>query len=612
MGNSDGDRAAMARLERAYAESPRRYRLQLLLLAGLGQAVLVLGLLCTVGLFLAIGLQLWTGPQMRWEGFIPIAVLAATATVLLRAVWLRFEAPAGHRLEPGQAPRLQAEIERIRQAVGAPRLAGIVLDAELNAAAAYVPRIAGLAGGRQYLVLGLPLMQLLDRDELAAVIAHEFGHFHGGDGRFSTWIYRVRVGWQRVARSQAVHGFASQLPLRLFLRWYLPRLEARSQVVARQQEFAADAMAARVAGAPAAAGSLLRLGLAQEWLEHAFWPQTKRTGQVQAYPPLEVYRRLGEGLAEHRMRSRPVPARLLLRQPGVHDTHPTLVRRLQALGVPQPATLQASTQSAAEALLDPALREQLEADFSRQWQQAVRPTWAQRHRLAQVERARLDALARLPVRDPGQTLEYAMLLESLRPGHVGEAVDPLYSEVLQALPAHPQATARLGLARLRQGRHAEGGELLRRALELDASLADSVSSALRELQATQPEGDALASLDDLLETACASAAPAGEATLAPHALSAAQLDALVLNLSRHERIAAAWIACRASADPLAPPHHLLLVHWKGSVASEAATLPRVAAQLEGPGTFAVLGTSSDRALAARIRTVAGAPFHRRP
>jgi len=612
MGTNDGGRAAMERLERAYAQAPRRYRLQLLLLAGLGHAVLVMGLLCTAGMLLAIAWQLWSGPQIRWEVFIPIVALAATTTALLRAVWLRFEPPAGHRLEPGQAPRLRAEIERIRQAVGAPRLAGIILDAELNAAAAYVPRFAGLAGGHHYLVLGLPLMQLLDRDELAAVIAHEFGHFHGGHGRFSAWIYRVRIGWQRVACSQAVRGFASQLPLLLFLRWYVPWLQTRSQVVVRQQEFAADATAARVAGAPAAAGSLLRLGVVNEWLEHAFWAETKRSGQGQAYPPVLIYRRLAEGLAAHRLRSQRIPPRLLLRQPGVHDTHPTLARRLQAFGMGEPVTLQASAQSAAEALLEPVLCEQLEARFSRQWQETVRPTWTEQHRLAQVERARLEALAVLPARDPGQTLEYAILLESHRPDQAARAADALYSEVLQALPAHPLATGRLGLSRLRQGRHAEGSALLRRALELDATLADSLSSALRELQVARPEEAALETLDDLLEAISASAAPASEATLLRHALLPAQLDALVLALSRHERIATAWIACRASVDPLAPPHHLLLVHWKGSIASEAATLPRLAAELDGPGTFVVLGTSSDKALAVRIRAAAGAPIHCRP
>jgi len=612
MGTNDGDRAGMERLERAYEAAPRRYRLQLLLLAGLGHAVLVIGLLCTVGLLVAIGLQLWAGPQIHWEVFIPIMVLAATSTVLLRAVWLKLEPPAGHRLEAGQAPRLQAEIERIRQAIGAARLEGIFIDAELNAGAVYVPRMAGLAGGRPYLVLGLPLMQLLDADELAAVIAHEFGHFHGGDGRFSAWIYRVRVGWQRVARSQAVQGFASQLPLLLFLRWYVPRLEARSQVVARQQEFAADAMAARIAGAQAAAGSLLRLGLAHEWLEHGFWPDVARSGNGQACPPILVYRRLGEVLAAHRIRPRRVPARLLLRQPGVRDTHPTLARRLRALGVAEPATLQANGQSAAEAFLEPALREQLEERFSRQWQEAVRPTWAERHRLAQAERARLEALAALPARDPGQTLEYALLLEVHHRDQADQAVDPLYSEVLRALPAHPLATGRLGLSRLRQGRHVEGSALLRRALALDATLAGSLSPALRELQVARPEDAGLETLDELLEAGGADATPAGEAMLVRHALSAEQLEALVKALSRHERIAMAWIACRASADPLAPPHHLLLIHWKGSVASEAATLPRLAAQLEGSGTFVVLGTSSDKVMAGRIRAAAGAPVHRRP
>ena len=82
----------------------------------------------------------------------------------MRALWVTFPAPEGHRLDQHEAPLLQAEVERLRVAAGAPRLSGIVVDADLNAAAASVPRALGLLGHRHYLVLGLPLMQLLDRD----------------------------------------------------------------------------------------------------------------------------------------------------------------------------------------------------------------------------------------------------------------------------------------------------------------------------------------------------------------------------------------------------------------------------------------------------------------
>ena len=54
-------------------------------------------------------------------------------------------------------------IERIRREVGADPLHGILLNPELNAAAAYVPHGFGLWRQRHYLILGLPLLQLLDR-----------------------------------------------------------------------------------------------------------------------------------------------------------------------------------------------------------------------------------------------------------------------------------------------------------------------------------------------------------------------------------------------------------------------------------------------------------------
>ena len=72
-----------------------------------------------------------------------LVVLAVAGTVVLRALWIRFVLPEGHDLQPDEAPELRAEVERIREAVGAAPLHGIVINRELNAAAAFVPRGLG-------------------------------------------------------------------------------------------------------------------------------------------------------------------------------------------------------------------------------------------------------------------------------------------------------------------------------------------------------------------------------------------------------------------------------------------------------------------------------------
>ena len=42
------------------------------------------------------------------------------------------------------------------------------------------------------MLVGLPLLQLVTERGLRAVIAHEYGHYAGGDTRLGPWIYRTR------------------------------------------------------------------------------------------------------------------------------------------------------------------------------------------------------------------------------------------------------------------------------------------------------------------------------------------------------------------------------------------------------------------------------------
>ena len=227
-------KALIERLQAQAREAPQAYRTRVMLLASLGYAVLGLILLVALGLPIGIVIALLAsgGGFDPWVIYLllPQTVFAA---MVVRALWLRFDAPSGYRLAPGEAPGLEAQIERLRLAAGAPPLEAVVIDSDLNAGAASMPRLLGLLGDHHYLVIGLPLMRLLDAAELSAVIAHEFGHFRGGHGRFSGWIYRVRISWYRLVEAMARGGgMMSRLFLKFF-EWYVPYFNAYSFVMAR-------------------------------------------------------------------------------------------------------------------------------------------------------------------------------------------------------------------------------------------------------------------------------------------------------------------------------------------------------------------------------------------
>jgi hypothetical protein len=104
-------------------------------------------------------------------------------------------------------------------------------------------------------------MMVLDSEELASVLAHEFGHLHGGDTRLLPLVYRTRGTMQRTLN--AATGWVQGI-LKAYASFYL----ARSQGISRAQEFAADRLAARVTNPETTASALARLPIASAAFEY--------------------------------------------------------------------------------------------------------------------------------------------------------------------------------------------------------------------------------------------------------------------------------------------------------------------------------------------------------
>lgn len=616
--------ALVDRLQREIEQHPRRYRLRLALLAGLGHGVLLLLLLLGLGLpLLALG-HLWRSGSLEYAHAYAVLVPGLMGVMLLRAVWVRFGVPEGYRLAPGDAPELEARIEALRRAAGAPPLKGIVIDGELNAAAASVPRGMGLLGHDLYLVLGLPLLRVLDPEELAAVIGHEFGHFGQRDSAFSGWIYRVRLSWYRVLDALAGRGMVGSGLLVLFYRWYVPYFNACSFALARHHEYGADAMAARLTSPETAARALARVETADRRLQAHFWPRLRARMRAQRHPLLA----LQAELARH-LEPLPLPALERLMAVGARpvdpdDTHPGLRERLQALNV-EPALHPIAT-SAAQAFLAarlPAIEQALDTH----WRTRIDAAWRHEFEGAAAQRARLDELERHVQLEPVHRVEHARLVESLRPDM--DAL-PIYRSALAHAPDSALAHLRAGALQLEQGAWDEALGLLQRALELDPGAAAAVSGELRrgladpmlpaagatELAAlasrlaehagTCGDGDEHAP-DHAADPSDDGAGPA----LSAHALAAAELDALARAFAFESRIACAWVARRPGALAEEHAHFLVLLQWRGSVASEAAVLRRLQSTLALPGAHTVLTDTQPSPLTRRIKAACPAPAYAR-
>ena len=115
------------------------------------------------------------------------------------------------------------------------------------------------ASGRTQPIPPLPLLGLLDRAELSAVIAHELAHFAGRDAHYSLHFLPIYQGAasQLAAIEQEANVFerAALEPARLLAGYFLERFGLAVNHWSRLREFAADRRAAQLAGAPAMASA---------------------------------------------------------------------------------------------------------------------------------------------------------------------------------------------------------------------------------------------------------------------------------------------------------------------------------------------------------------------
>ena len=228
---------------------------------------------------------LWL-PFASWEyiGRIPIKLALMSAGAGLTILWAlvprpdRF-APPGPRLEESEHPRLFALIRDVAAATQQEPPSDVYVLNQMNAWVTHRGGMMGF-GSRRVMGIGLPLLQAVSIPEFKAIIAHEFGHYSSGDVALGPWIYKTRAAIMRTI--VGVHKTIVAAP---FI-WYGNQFLRLTHAVSRQQEFIADQVAARVAGARAQARALRRVTAATPLYPSYFNSEVMPVVQAGFLPPI--------------------------------------------------------------------------------------------------------------------------------------------------------------------------------------------------------------------------------------------------------------------------------------------------------------------------------------
>jgi Zn-dependent protease with chaperone function len=197
------------------------------------------------GLFLVVVL-VTTQSSVAGRGLAQLLLIPLVVGVIAairEALRARPRPAEGPELTRAAHPRLWELVDSTAALVATAPPERLVLTPDVNAGVHQI-------GPRRELLLGMPLLAGLDVAELRSVLAHEFGHFAGGDTRLAARTLRAR------RFIEAARDNAGPL-IRWFFALYYRAVVFASAASSRDVELRADRYAAAAAG-PAVAATALR------------------------------------------------------------------------------------------------------------------------------------------------------------------------------------------------------------------------------------------------------------------------------------------------------------------------------------------------------------------
>ena len=344
-----------------------------LALVSLGGLALLLGVtLSLVALALSCAGQAWAaigeGEPLRTLSWV-CAGLVSVALALggLKALLQLGPRPEGIRLPRAAAEDLFRLLDDLAWRAGVEPVAHVRITDEVNAIVVQRPGFVLPGAMRTELLIGLPLVHCLSPAQLAAVLAHEFGHLAAQRQGWCGW-----AGWLRAAWVRALDALLAIVPSRLpWLGGHAERFCHDMLRLARIEELEADAVAARLVGPVLLGETLVELSRKSHFLQHDYWPRVHALQTADAASAVRPFREMAHGFAAGFSHAAiAADPELALDEARAGLFHPSLRRRLRALRV-SAAALPSDAASAATHFLA-GLLPSLAWIFDRAWWEGAR------------------------------------------------------------------------------------------------------------------------------------------------------------------------------------------------------------------------------------------------
>ena len=448
-------------------EKPNAYKRKLKYLALLGYSIIF------ILLFLLISIVAGTSwAAISSSAFLLlllkkklIIVVLGVTWVLFRSLFVKIVEPEGLELKRDEYPELWSELDALQQTLKTPPIHRVVIVPEMNAAIAQTPRFGIIGPYKNTLVLGLELLISLSPDQAKAVLAHEFAHLSGNHSKFSAWIYRVRLTWLRIEQAFE-HSSAWGIGLiQKIVQWYTPLFSGYSFVLARDNEYEADAVSGKLTSNHTAASALVALNIYGDLTAEHFWKPLYDKSYHEPQPANDVYTQLDNFILDSTLSEDIVKryvGNALKVKTDYADTHPALLDRLKALK--SPGKIGQLTDNAAQIWLGKN-HKKIITHFNEEWTHSNHQRWQEFYQEAEKARKEIQRILEKPEQsiDKSDMWNLAYLTEVYKPE---EDALTLYQMYLTLYPDDMDAIHAVGRLLLKKD-DAKGIELLEKTLEID-------------------------------------------------------------------------------------------------------------------------------------------------
>ncbi len=107
----------------------------------------------------------------------------------------------GRPVSRSEEPELWQLVDEVAEGVGTTPPDELRLVDDVNAFVTQEARLLGLVAGRRTMAVGMALPHCLTVPEPRAVLAHEYGHYTGGDTRLGPLTYRATATVRRAVQN---------------------------------------------------------------------------------------------------------------------------------------------------------------------------------------------------------------------------------------------------------------------------------------------------------------------------------------------------------------------------------------------------------------------------